>query len=114
MATVHVQGYMQVSSIYDVCCPRTVTTEGPSRFLRSVTSSVASVKAPRERLPVIEYKVSSFCSGGSCVEVGRSSADTAVTVRDAKDPFRSVSLTFSELQWVSFLDGIRSGDFDRS
>jgi hypothetical protein len=62
---------------------------------------------------VIEFKVSSFCSGGSCVEVGRSPAETVVTVRDAKDPLRSGSLTFSETQWASFLDGIRLGDFKR-
>src|SRR5689334_23937988 len=39
---------------------------------------------------VVEFKISSFCTGGGCVEVGQSPVDGAVTVRDAKDPLRSV------------------------
>ena len=39
----------------------------------------------RERLPsAVEYKISSYCSFGNCVEVGRS-PEGAVMVRDTKD-----------------------------
>jgi hypothetical protein len=50
---------------------------------------------------VIEFKISSFCSSGGCVEVGHSSAADAVIVRDSKDPMRSVSLRFSSAQWLA-------------
>ncbi|HZG88889.1 MAG TPA: DUF397 domain-containing protein [Pseudonocardia sp.] len=61
---------------------------------------------------MIEFKISSFCSSGGCVEVGHSSAADAVIVRDSKDPMRSVSLRFSSAQWLAFTEGVRRGDFD--
>lgn len=60
---------------------------------------------------MIEYKISSFCSQGGCVEVGQAS-DGTVIVRDSKDPLRSVSITFGDGAWASFLSGLRQGDFD--
>ena len=61
---------------------------------------------------MIEFKISSFCSAGGCVEVGRSPADRSVIIRDSKDPLRSVSITVSDQAWVGFLDGVRRGEFD--
>jgi uncharacterized protein DUF397 len=61
---------------------------------------------------VIDFKISSFCTGGGCVEIGHSPADRAVIVRDAKDPLRSVSITFRDQAWLTFLAGVRRGDFD--
>ncbi|WP_214406150.1 DUF397 domain-containing protein [Pseudonocardia lacus] len=61
---------------------------------------------------MIEFKISSFCSAGGCVEVGHSPSDDAVIVRDSKDPLRSVSIAFRGQQWATFLDGVRHGDFD--
>ncbi len=61
---------------------------------------------------MIEFKISSFCSGGGCVEVGHSSTDDTVIVRDSKDPMRSVAIAFAAPRWTSFLDGVRRGDFD--
>jgi hypothetical protein len=67
---------------------------------------------PSERLPpVTEFKISSFCSQGGCVEVGHT-PDGVVIVRDSKDPLRSVSITFGDVAWTSFLSGLRRGDFD--
>lgn len=60
---------------------------------------------------MIEFKISSFCSGGGCVEVGHSPADRTVIVRDSKDPLRNVSITVSDGAWGSFIEGIRRGDF---
>jgi hypothetical protein len=60
---------------------------------------------------MVEFKVSSFCTGGGCVEVGHSAVDGAVIVRDAKDPLRSVSITVSDTAWNTFLAGVRGGEF---
>ena len=56
-----------------------------------------------------EYKISSFCSGGDCVEVGLRDGDV-VSVRDTKD--RSRELTFSSQEWAAFVAGIKRGAFD--
>jgi hypothetical protein len=61
---------------------------------------------------VIEFKISSFCSAGGCVEVGLSPSDDVVVVRDSKDPLRSVSITFGGQQWATFLNGVRRGEFN--
>lgn len=60
---------------------------------------------------MIEFRTSSFCSLGDCVEVGQS-PDGSVIVRDTKDAQRSQSLTFSRDEWVAFLAGARAGEFD--
>ena len=56
-----------------------------------------------------EYKTSSFCSGGDCVEVGMRDSGV-VAVRDTKD--RSRELTFSSQEWAAFVAGIKLGAFD--
>jgi Domain of unknown function (DUF397) len=58
---------------------------------------------------VIEFRVSSFCSFGNCVEVGRS-PEGAVMVRDTKD--RAQELTFTNEEWVAFVAGVKAGEFD--
>jgi hypothetical protein len=55
-----------------------------------------------------EYKTSSFCSGGDCVEVGLRDGGV-VAVRDTKD--RSRELTFSSQEWAAFVAGIKRGAF---
>jgi Domain of unknown function (DUF397) len=59
---------------------------------------------------VIEFRVSSFCSYGSCVEVGRTD-DGAVHVRDAKDRTQQ-ALAFTVEEWVAFIAGVKAGEFD--
>ena len=56
-----------------------------------------------------DYKISSFCSGGDCVEVGMRDGGV-VAVRDTKD--RSRELTFSSHEWAAFVAGIKRGAFD--
>ena len=67
----------------------------------------------RKALPsedtVIDFKISSFCSFGSCVEVGRS-PDGGVRMRDATKQ----ALTFSDEEWVAFVAGVKAGEFDFS
>ena len=56
-----------------------------------------------------EFKISSFCNFGNCVEVGRT-ADGAVLVRDTKD--RALQLAFTDEEWVAFVAGVKNGEFD--
>jgi hypothetical protein len=56
-----------------------------------------------------EYKTSSFCSGGDCVEVGMRDGGV-VAVRDTKD--RSRELMFSSQEWAAFVAGIKRGAFE--
>jgi hypothetical protein len=60
---------------------------------------------------VIEYRISSFCNLGNCVEVGRS-PDGSVTVRDTKDAERRHALTFTTDEWTAFVRGVKAGEFD--
>ena len=61
---------------------------------------------------MIEYKVSSFCSFGNCVEVGRS-PEGAVLVRDTKDRAQQ-ALAFTDEEWTAFVAGVKAGEFDFS
>jgi hypothetical protein len=60
---------------------------------------------------VTEFRISSFCSAGGCVEVGRS-LDGSITVRDSKDAERRSSLVFSAAEWSAFVAGVKAGEFD--
>ena len=55
-----------------------------------------------------EFRKSSFCGGGACVEVARS-AD-GFLLRDSKDPDSPV-LTFTIEEWSDFVSGVRAGEF---
>ena len=57
-----------------------------------------------------EFKTSSFCNFGSCVEVGRTD-DGAVLVRDAKDRAQK-ALAFTDEEWAAFVAGVKAGEFD--
>lgn len=56
-----------------------------------------------------EYRTSSFCSGGDCVEVGVLQ-EGAVAVRDTKD--RSRRLVFSSHEWANFVADVKRGAYD--
>jgi Domain of unknown function (DUF397) len=60
---------------------------------------------------VVDYRISSFCSLGDCVEVGQL-PDGAVTVRDTKDSERRAALTFTRDEWAAFVQGVKAGEFD--
>ena len=60
---------------------------------------------------MIQYRTSSYCSVGGCVEVGRT-PDGSVVVRDSKDPQRSTSLVFDQTEWAAFVAGVKAGEFD--
>ena len=58
----------------------------------------------------VQFKLSSFCSGGGCVEVGRL-VDGGVAVRDTKDRNRP-ALVFNATEWTEFIAGVKAGEFD--
>jgi Domain of unknown function (DUF397) len=60
---------------------------------------------------VVEYKISTFCNFGDCVEVGLMPGGS-VSVRDTKDPERSRSLVFTSDEWAAFVKGVKAGEFD--
>ena len=59
---------------------------------------------------MIEFRVSSFCSFGNCVEVGRT-AEGAVLVRDTKNRAQE-ALAFTDEEWAAFVAGVKAGEFD--
>jgi hypothetical protein len=59
---------------------------------------------------VIKFRVSSFCSFGNCVEVGRTD-NGAVLVRDSKDRAQQ-ALAFTDEEWSAFVAGVKAGEFD--
>jgi hypothetical protein len=60
-------------------------------------------------LRATEFKTSSFCSGGDCVEVGMLPRGE-VAVRDTKD--RSRELVFGTEEWATFVAEVKSGALD--
>jgi hypothetical protein len=60
---------------------------------------------------LIEFRTSSFCSLGDCVEVGQRPGGPVV-VRDTKDAERGVSLEFTTEEWAAFVLGVKAGEFD--
>lgn len=59
---------------------------------------------------MIDFRISSYCSVGGCVAVGRSS-DGAVLVRDTKAPEQQ-PLVFDAEEWRAFVAGVKAGEFD--
>lgn len=58
---------------------------------------------------MIEFKTSSFCNFGDCVEVGRDQDGTFI-VRDTKMP--TLQLRFTTAEWAAFVEGVKAGEFD--
>ena len=59
---------------------------------------------------MIEFKISSYCNLGNCVEVGRT-PDGAVLLRDSKDREQD-ALSFTDEEWRTFVTGVKAGMFD--
>lgn len=58
----------------------------------------------------MDWRVSSFCSAGGCVEV-RGAEDGMIELRDSKNPDAGV-MRYTPEEWDAFLDGVRAGEFD--
>lgn len=57
----------------------------------------------------VEWRKSSFCSNGNCIEVA--ALGSRILVRDSKARNGPV-LAFQPTEWVAFLEGARRGEFD--
>lgn len=57
----------------------------------------------------LAWKKSTASGGGACVEVAR--AGETIFVRDSKAP-SGPTLSFSGVEWESFLIGARAGEFN--
>jgi hypothetical protein len=57
-----------------------------------------------------EFKTSSFCSLGDCVEIGRGPGGDFL-VRDSKARDRA-PLEFTVDEWAAFVAGVKNGEFD--
>lgn len=55
-------------------------------------------------------RVSSFCSGGDCVEVARL-AHGSIRVTSTREPTRE--LVYTPAEWDAFVAGVKAGEFDR-
>jgi hypothetical protein len=62
-----------------------------------------------ERNELLDWRISSRSSGGSCVEVAIDPA--RALMRHSRDPDGSV-LVFGQLAFREFIAGVRSGEFD--
>jgi len=60
------------------------------------------------RVGDIEWRASSLCAAGECIQVAR--LDDAIMVRSSADPGKQLRFTVQE--WADFLAGVRAGDFD--
>jgi hypothetical protein len=59
-----------------------------------------------------EFRTSSFCSLGDCVEIGRS-ASGEFLLRDSKSR-EGEPLVFTREEWAAFVAGVKAGEFDPS
>jgi len=59
-----------------------------------------------------KFRVSSFCTSTSCVEVALLS-DGRVAVRDSKDKSKPAQI-YSAGEWRDFVAGVKGGEFDFS
>lgn len=56
------------------------------------------------------YRRSTYCSGGTCVEVA-ALTDGFIAVRDSKDLSRPEH-RYTPDEWVAFVRGVKAGQFD--
>lgn len=59
----------------------------------------------------LEFKKSTLCGFGGCVEVAGGKNLKKIAVRDSKDP-NSPVLLFNSGEWKAFIAGVKKGEFD--
>jgi hypothetical protein len=60
--------------------------------------------------PPTDWRKSSFCGNGACVEVAL--VGDEILVRDGKNPLCTPALRFTRSEWAAFLRGAKNGEFD--
>jgi Domain of unknown function (DUF397) len=56
------------------------------------------------------FRRSTFCGGGTCVEVAPL-PDGQIAVRDSKN-LNGRQHTFTQAEWAAFVQGVKAGEFD--
>ena len=69
------------------------------------SSDMSSFEA---RLTELDWRKASMCQSGECVEVAQQ--DGMIVLRSSKDP--DSILSYTAMEWQSFLRGIKAGEFD--
>jgi Domain of unknown function (DUF397) len=80
-----------------------------SRYAAAMTEFRKSSACAGGECVEVAFRAASQCSGGNCVEVG--SDGTEVLVRDSKDR-KIPPLRFNAGEWSAFVAGVRAGEFD--
>jgi hypothetical protein len=57
-----------------------------------------------------QFRRSTFCQGGTCVEVAPL-PDGQIAVRDSKD-LSVPRHVYTQDEWVAFIQGVKAGEFD--
>jgi len=57
----------------------------------------------------LSWRVALMCNAGNCVKVA--ARNDTVFIGDSKSP-NSPILSYSRDEWLSFVEGVRRGDFD--
>jgi hypothetical protein len=87
---------------------RSEDREGP-RARKSVSRVTSSPEVRPKLISANEFRKSSFCGAGSCIEVALVGMDTAL-LRDSKR--NDAPMSFTRNEWDSFTDGVKAGEFD--
>ncbi|GGS61154.1 hypothetical protein GCM10010156_19910 [Planobispora rosea] len=59
--------------------------------------------------PSLDWRISSRCNGGGCVQVAF--ADNMIVVRDSKHPDNGM-LRYSHSEWLAFTRAVKQGAYD--
>lgn len=63
-------------------------------------------------LPEFNWRISSSCSGGNCVEVGAATdGSERIAMRQSRDPDGPI-LLFTRAQWLVFVGAVKRDEFD--
>jgi hypothetical protein len=57
----------------------------------------------------LSWRIARRCNAGNCVRVAASG--DVIVIGDSKSPDGPI-LTYSQSEWITFVEGIRHGDFD--
>jgi hypothetical protein len=63
--------------------------------------------APGMIKPETEFRTSSYCGGGACVEVKLGPDDVTVRATGVR-----LALPFTHAEWREFVAGVKAGEFD--
>jgi hypothetical protein len=85
--------------------PAFIASAGASPLRRSVTHKERQMSHESALETSLQWRVSSRCNNGDCIEVAALSPDT-ICVRDTKNPGGPI-LEFTAAEWTAFIENIQ-------